>query len=130
MRTWQNRVVSDIHFDVIHNGFWLADWGAQPDDPAESRLVVQKVLREAPALIPIYGHRAIPNEPADAGNPVFSLHQSDVIEYGVDLEDYLVNEFGSYWKKATRRSQRPSPEPPRAIRFWSHMVELNTGRVT
>ncbi len=32
-------------------------------------------------------------EPCRAGNPVLSVHQSDIIAYGRDLRDYLLHEF-------------------------------------
>jgi hypothetical protein len=45
-------------------------------------------------LVAVYGHRYIPAEPGLAGNPVFSIHQSDVIVYGSSLASYLAAEFG------------------------------------
>ena len=62
---------------VVNNEFWLPEWGEQPDGPNESRLVVAQQLADAPTLIPIYAHRAIPNEPLEQGNPVFSVWQTD-----------------------------------------------------
>ena len=115
MQEWRERLVDGIHFDVINNGFWLDEWGALPD-ASESRRIVVQALAEAPALIPINGHRAIPNDPLVAGNPVFSVWQTDIIIYGADLTEYLVNEF-------ERRDVLSSDA--RTIRFWSHLVDLN-----
>ena len=53
----------------------------------------------------------MPAEPATSGNPVFSVHQTDIIVYGVDLEDYLRKEFD-----LPRRE--PPSNPPAAIPFW------------
>ena len=78
---------------MLHNVFWPRGWPARPDSPAESRQIVAERLAEAPALIPICAHRAIPNEPLEAGNPVFSIWQTDIIIYGDDLADYLWHEF-------------------------------------
>ena len=61
-----------IVFDVEH-GLWVEEWGAKPDDPHEARARVAEILDDAPRLIPIFMHRAIPNEPLEAGNPVFSV---------------------------------------------------------
>jgi hypothetical protein len=56
-------------------------------------------------------HRMMPDEPREAGNPVFSVHQTDIIYYGFDLLDYLRNEF-------KLRDRDPWPEKVRPIRFW------------
>ena len=116
MQEWRERLVGTIHFDVLHNSFWLDEWGALPDDASESRQIVTEALREAPALIPIYAHRAIPNDPVAAGNPVFSVYQTDIILYGANLTEYLANEF--------KHRHNLSPDS-RTIRFWSHLVDLN-----
>jgi hypothetical protein len=68
-----------------------------------------------PQLVPLVGHRYIPSEPSEAGNPVFSIHQSDVIYYGVDLAHYFERELGA--------SSRPIAGPIKHIRFWSDLVE-------
>lgn len=51
------------------------------------------VLEGSPKLIPIYGHRFIPDSPSEWGNPIFSISQSDIIRYGGSLADYLRWEF-------------------------------------
>ena len=115
MDEWRADLVDGIHFDVLNNNFWPSSWPARPDSPAESREVVEQRLAEAPALIPIYGHRAIPNEPFEAGNPVFSVWQTDIIIYGNDLGDYLRNEF---------HGGRGCDElPERTIRSWTAMLD-------
>jgi hypothetical protein len=108
-------LIAGIHFDVLHNDFWLTSWGEQPTDAAESLAVVTEQVYQAPALIPIYSHRAIPNEPEERGNPVFSLVQTDIMTYGHDLDDYLRHEF----HLSPRVDQA---EPRRAIRFWTQML--------
>jgi hypothetical protein len=68
-------------------------------------------LAAAPKLIPVFLHRMMPDEPRKAGNPVFSVHQTDIIYYGHDLPDYLRQEFqvARWWTR---------PSEPRRIRFW------------
>lgn len=116
MDTWRARLVDGIHFDVLNNDFWPSTWPARPDGPAESRELVAQRLAEVPALIPIYSHRAIPHEPLETGNPIFSVMQTDIIVYGNDLVDYLRHEFhgGSYTELATR-----------PIRFWTAMLDAD-----
>jgi hypothetical protein len=63
----------------------------------------------------MYSHRYIANEPLAARNPVFSVHQTDIIYYGTDLADYFAREFGV---------SRPNwaANEAREIRFWSALA--------
>ena len=105
-------------YDVEHNGFWLKEWGKQPPTTQDALVLVTDLLRAAPRLIPVYSHRMMPDEPHAPGNPVFSVHQTDIIHYGFDLADYLRNEFGL-------PDRQPWPPQVRQIRFWSALVELD-----
>jgi hypothetical protein len=117
MDEWRARLVHGLHFDVLNSDFWPSSWGARPDDPVDSLEIVTQRLNDAPALIPIYGHRAIPNEPLDAGNPVFSVWQTDIIVYGSDLTEYLRCEFhGGAFNTVL---------PKRTIRFWTAMLDAD-----
>jgi len=114
MRDWREFVFDGFVFDVENNATWPEEWGARPDDPHARRARVAEILDDAPRLIPIYIHRGIPNEPLEAGNPVFSVTQTDIVIYGRDLEEYLLKEF----------VRRPVYDPQRRdsfreIRFWS-----------
>lgn len=122
MESWRNQLVYGIHFDVLNADFWPRSWPPRPDSPAESRQIVAERLAEAPALIPIYSHRAIPNEPLEAGNPVYSIWQTDMIVYGNDLADYLWHEFDVPSWTANWSAEGP---PERTIRFWSEMLDWN-----
>lgn len=107
-------------FDLEHNDLWWPEWGDRPDTPEERAAVLTEVIDAAPKLIPLYGHRYLPSEPNEAGNPVFSVMQADTIYYGANLHDYLDREFGS----------EPNPTHPiqgeiRRIRFWSDLVDRN-----
>jgi hypothetical protein len=72
-------------------------------------------------LIPICSHRYIPAAPHEAGNPVFSVHQTDIIYYGADLMDYLQNEFNFYFG----RTGYAITGSPKRIPFWSELTEMN-----
>ena len=64
-------------------------------------------------LIPIFWHLYIPERPHDLGNPVFSVHQLDVLCYGYDLSSYFANEF---------RFKLPAgfeEKTVKTIEFWS-----------
>lgn len=52
---------------------------------------------KAPKLLPIYGHRLVESEPHDAvESPVLSVMPHDVVVYGWDLKNYLINEFSGW----------------------------------
>jgi hypothetical protein len=74
---------------------------------------VRKAVSNAPRLIPIIGHRFIPAEPAQSGNPVFSMFGFDTIYYGADLREYFSNELSGTYQIG----------PVRRIPFWSDLVE-------
>lgn len=102
-----------ICFDVEHAGFWMEDWGPRPDNLGDAFTIARRQVAQAPRLIPICGHRYLPADPPEAGNPVFSVYQTDIIYYGVDLPDYFEREF------ARPRPQQPVGTVQRPIRFWS-----------
>jgi hypothetical protein len=104
-----------IAFDVEKNQFWLAAWGPRPDDLAEALAVAHAKVAEAPSLVPVYSHRFLPDEPDEAGNPVFSVYQTDIIHYGADLVSYVEAEFGI-------ETGATLGQTPRSIRFWSDLA--------
>src|SRR6185437_5310934 len=98
-------------FDVEHSDFWLPEWGKRPEMLSDAFTIVTEMIAEAPKLIPIYSHRFIPEEPSEAGNPIFSVYQMDIIYYGFDLDDYLRHEFDLPGRKEWPAQVRP-------IKFW------------
>jgi hypothetical protein len=107
-----------ICFDIEHNAFWLEEWGPCPASLDSAFEVVRNLMNDAPTLIPIYGHRYIPDEPNEDGNPVFSVYQTDVIYYGGHLGDYFKNEFShSFGRKTFHLDGKIKP-----IKFWSGLV--------
>lgn len=109
-----------ICFDVEHDAFWLDGiWETRPSDLEEAKEYARARVREAPFLIPIFGHRFLPATPSEAGNPVFSVYQTDVIIYGMDLPSYLHAEFSV-------PNPFPAPEyPSKEISFWSELERRN-----
>jgi hypothetical protein len=112
---WLDIPRSGVVFDVEHNGFWLEEWGPRPQSLREAKHVAEELVSAAPRLIPVYLHRMIPAEPHVAGNPVFSVHQTDIIVYGADLRDYLSHEF---LMNQDGRDVWPVPTGTRRIDFW------------
>jgi hypothetical protein len=106
-------------FDLEHNDLWWPEWGERPASAAERAEVLTKVIGGAPRLVPLLGHRYIPEQPCASGNPVFSVMQSDTIYYGADLEDYFSREF------LFDPLLRPLRADVRRIPFWSDLVDRN-----
>ena len=104
-----------MQFDIENNAFWWPTWGPRPAELKDALAVADREVAAAPFLIPVYSHRYLPAEPADAGNPVLSVYQTDIIYYGRDLRSYLANEFGG-------RRDLPNDDEVRPVRFWSEVI--------
>jgi hypothetical protein len=98
----------------IKNGVWMEDWGERPASHEEACAIAREKVKQAPTLIPIYGHRYMPDSPCLEGNPIYSVWQTDIIYYGLDLPSYLAHEFKI-------SNPYPKPQQPRRIVFWSHL---------
>ncbi|MBY0459424.1 MAG: hypothetical protein K2V38_19040 [Gemmataceae bacterium] len=107
-----NWPLEGMQFDIKNNAFWLGEWGPRPASLADAFEVAARAVAAAPRLIPVYSHRYIPADPPKAGNPVFSVYQTDVIVYGADLLSYFAHEFHTVARWHT------PPLDVRAIRFW------------
>lgn len=71
---------------------WCETWGSEPIDSLEREKIIKQKLNMAPKLIPLYIHRyIISTEKEDA--PIFSIHGTDIICYGENLQKYLEIEF-------------------------------------
>jgi hypothetical protein len=103
-------------FDVREADLWWPEWGLKPKSLFDQAARLADIFAKVPRLIPLDGHRYLPETPTERGNPVFSVYQSDVIYYGADLADWLVRERGG-----TGRSIDPD-HPPKEIPFWSETV--------
>ena len=107
-------------FDVENNRVWWPEWGERPTEVRERRDRLREIFAQAPKLIPLFGHRYIPEQPFEHGNPVFSVHQTDVVHYGTDLQDWLDRERHGWYAKPW-----PSGENIKVIPFWSEAVARN-----
>lgn len=107
--------LTGILFDIQNDDFWHPEWGPRPESLEEAFAVAERRVEEAPKLVPVLAHRYIPERPREAGNPVFSVYQTDIIYYGSDLANYFENEFGYYFGL----TQYAIKEPVKRIEFWS-----------
>lgn len=85
------RPIKDI-YDMADEVYWCDNWGEEPNE-IEKIKFVQKLLKTAPALIPIYSHRYLSVADVEQ-SPVFSIHETDIIYYGENLKSYFEIEFG------------------------------------
>ena len=104
-----------LWFDVWHSGLWDPAWGDRSGDADGGQARLRSIVAAAPRLIPLYGHRYLPEEPCEAGNPVFSVWQSDIIVYGTSLPDWRLRETEGW-------DARPWPSSLKRIRFWSDLA--------
>ena len=106
-----------IAFDIEHNGVWLARWGEKPADLAAAKAVFREDFSTWPRLVPVLGHRFLAVDPCEAGNPVFSIMQTDIIYYGATLADYLIREL------IPGEQLKPLARDIRRIPVWSDFAE-------
>jgi len=116
-------------FDVQH-GLWWPEWGEKPTTLEEQRGRLRHAFDLAPKLIPVFGHRYLPELPSESGSSVFSVSQADVIYYGSDLANWMEREEGNrstpfgpvkevpFWSEAVRKAEVPGywPVPDSAPR--------------
>lgn len=108
-----NRPFNDI-YELADEVYWCDEWGDEPNN-SERADVVRAMLKKAPALIPIYSHRYIPAinlEPT----PVFSIHDTDIIYYGENLESYFEIEFGN------KKHSDIGYDIIKYVTFWSDLI--------
>lgn len=113
-----NWPVEGVLFDVEHNAYWHDSWGERPAGLAEALETAGRRLAEVPGLVPIYGHRFLPGGRGTFGHPVLSMWQTDIIYYGMNLVDYIHQEFGG--PGLDRMDERWQPEA--TIDFWKDLL--------
>lgn len=113
-----------ICFDIENNGFWLYEWGEKPIEYKEQIKIAKYNYDKAPKMIPINGHRYIPECPKEVNNPIFSIYQTDIIYYGSNFYNYLLNEFAYYFGQLDHKIEFDSEI--KTIRFWTKLVEINS----
>lgn len=105
-------------FDIEFNDFWIDDFWKKPSELEKKKEIASKYYYDLPKLIPIYSHRYLPSMPHKDGNPVFSIYQTDIIIYWINLENYFLNEFTEWTFVIPEKGSRFIP-------FWSKLVVLN-----
>ncbi|EST28446.1 hypothetical protein [Streptomyces roseochromogenus] len=109
--------VEGVLFDVECNGFWYEAWGERPADAAAALATAQRHLSDVPLLVPVYGHRYLPAGRGSFGHPVLSVWQTDIIYYGLDLADYMHQEFDE-----ARSNVDEAWDPRATVPFWRDLL--------
>lgn len=112
-------VVHGLVFDVEQNDLWHAEWGARPATAGDREAVLRRQVAIAPRLAPLFAHRSLVLQPPVAGNPVLSIHQSDVIAYGANLREYLLEELEEL---GSGHNQDEACGEHKAIPFWGRFL--------
>ena len=86
--------IEGVLFDVERNRFWRGEWGPRPPELDQALAAARERLTAAPVMVPVFSHRYLPSGQGVHGRAVLSMHQADIIVYGVDLVDYIGREFG------------------------------------
>jgi hypothetical protein len=112
--------VKGVLFDVEHNVYWSDACGSRPHAIADAVAQARARLAAVPQLVPVYAHRYMPSGRTVVGHPVLSVYQTDVIYYGMDLLDYVRQEFraGSGIDRTDRRWR-----PQAFVAFWRDLIE-------
>lgn len=115
--------IEGIIFDIEYNNFWLDCFGEKTGDKEKDKAKALEYMKNAkeedlPKLIPIYSHRYVPSFPDNIDVPILSVHQTDIIYYGRNIEDYFEHEFDSNYKAEQESVVTGIIQVP----FWSKLV--------
>ena len=111
------RPLKGIIYDIINNNFWYDPWGERPNKIDEAIEIAKEKYKSVPKLIPIHTHRYIPMISSDKDIPVISVHQTDIIYYGNDINDYIRQEFTN-----DKSGSFNDIDMYRYIEFWSDIM--------
>ncbi|MEY9889788.1 hypothetical protein ABIA35_000172 [Catenulispora sp. MAP12-49] len=106
-----------VLFDVENNRLWHDTWGPRPEAMPEALAIAREALTQVPVLVPVYGHRFLPAGQGTFGHPVLSVWQTDIICYGLDIADYIGQEFGGRGLHFDDQA-----EPRVTVPFWRDFV--------
>jgi hypothetical protein len=103
----------DMLLTNVKHGHWRREWGARPDQPDEAVAATRVHLAGVPVMVPVYAHRFLPAGRGTYGHPVLSMWGSDIIYYGVDLLDYIDQDF-----RGPSPEHGPDWDPRATVPFW------------
>jgi hypothetical protein len=104
--------------DVEDATLWFPAWGERPTETDKALEIAKLELAQVPKLVPVYAHRFLPAGHRTFGHPVLSIHQTDIIYYGMDISDYVHHEFGG--PGLDRSDERWTPKA--TVPFWKEFL--------
>lgn len=96
--------------------YWARSWGPCPSSTEGRRERLAELIAAAPPLIPIFGHRYVV---ADETERVLSIYGDDIIVYGGNLREYLLNELRDVLDIEYIPTGPDLPDIP----FWQHLID-------
>jgi hypothetical protein len=120
------RPIEGICFDIRENNYWYSGWGGKPSTLESAIDVAVNAIRLAPRLVPVFGNCYVPCDPNLPGNPVFSVHQTDVIHRGENLASYLLWAFRDNQDDPQEELVPVFSGEYRWIPFWSDLAKRNS----
>ena len=107
-------------------GWWQEDWGAPPNTETEARLQIDALLRTAPPLIPVVGHRYLVEADTPQGYVVLSVYGPDVVVYAQNLRHLLLTHLADVVALPERGGVRPNLvqhyQAAQRIPVWGRLV--------
>ncbi|MFJ5263593.1 hypothetical protein ACIQAC_24335 [Streptomyces sp. NPDC088387] len=85
--------VREVLRDVELGGWNARAFGARPRGLTAAVEAARRKLAQAPALVPVYGHRFLPGGSGASGHPLLSVWGTDIRCYSDDLVDWVEREF-------------------------------------
>ena len=126
LRDQIERPLDGICFDISNDVFWWPDWGTKPESNDEAIAVAKKHFAKFPTLIPVFGHSFLPCEPLEPENPIFSVHQADVIHRGANLAEYLMWLYHDENGEDLEQQYPVFSEEYKHIEFWTELTRQNS----
>jgi len=87
-----SRPYDGILWAIKENNFWVDNWD-KPKTFAEQKEKFLEEMKNEPKPIPVYIFRYILSKDGIEDPAVLSMHNSDIIVYGNNLDEYFDNEF-------------------------------------
>jgi hypothetical protein len=126
------QIIDDLRYEVVHNNVWKPGWGRKPVSKYGQSQQIGVLISQAPKLIPIYDHRFLLSEPYQAGNPVISIRQSEIVIYAPDFYSFLCKDFSDLLdldkealKQIDAEAKQMSKErysSYKSIPFWGELI--------
>ena len=126
------QIIDDLSYEVVNNSVWKPGWGRKPVTKYGQGQQIEVLIRQAPKLIPIYDHRFLLAEPYQAGNPVVSIQQSDIVIYAPDFFSFLCKDFSDLMdlnkqelKQINTEAKQMTKERHnsyKSIPFWGELI--------